>query len=75
MGNQENESSITTEAGLISYLNDVFFQNATRDEIVGRSHRPMGSVGWWEVPDRSNSFTLIARKAAFYKLPRTPSLT
>ncbi|KAI1101088.1 alpha/beta-hydrolase [Jackrogersella minutella] len=43
IGNQENEgtvfalfqSNITTEAALISYLNDVFFHNATRDEIAG----------------------------------------
>ncbi|KAM3152206.1 hypothetical protein ABEW05_007433 [Botrytis cinerea] len=83
IGNQENEgtvfalyqSSITTEAALTPYLNGVFFQNATRDEIAGCSHRPIEGVGWWEVPDRSNSFTLIARKAAYYKPPHTPSLT
>ncbi|KAK6615199.1 secreted lipase-like protein 5 [Botrytis cinerea] len=83
IGNQENErtvfalyqSSITTEAALTSHLNGVFFQNATRDEIAGCSHRPIEGVGWWEVPDLSNSFTLIARKAAYHKLPHTPSLT
>ncbi|KAJ2982084.1 hypothetical protein NUW58_g6522 [Xylaria curta] len=43
IGNQENEgtvfalfqSNITTESALVSYLNDVFFHNATRDEIAG----------------------------------------
>ncbi|KAF2470530.1 alpha/beta-hydrolase [Lindgomyces ingoldianus] len=43
IGNQENEgtifalfqSNITTEAALVSYLNDVFFHNANRDEIEG----------------------------------------
>ncbi|KAI1345321.1 Alpha/Beta hydrolase protein [Xylaria sp. FL0043] len=43
LGNQENEgtvfalfqSNITTEAALVSYLNDIFFHNATRDEIAG----------------------------------------
>ncbi|KAI3390867.1 hypothetical protein diail_8465, partial [Diaporthe ilicicola] len=42
IGNQENEgtvfslfqSNITTEADLVSYLQDVFFQNATRDEVA-----------------------------------------
>ncbi|KAI1822744.1 Alpha/Beta hydrolase protein [Xylaria intraflava] len=42
IGNQENEgtifslfqSNITTEAALVSYLNEVLFRNATRDEIA-----------------------------------------
>lgn len=29
------QSNITTEAALVSYLNDVFFHNATRDEVAG----------------------------------------
>ncbi|KAF1974304.1 alpha/beta-hydrolase [Bimuria novae-zelandiae CBS 107.79] len=43
IGNQENEATIfslfqeniTTEAALVSYLNDVFFHNATREEVEG----------------------------------------
>ncbi|KAL1857097.1 hypothetical protein Daus18300_010440 [Diaporthe australafricana] len=35
IGNQENESNITTEEDLISYLQKVFFHNATTDEVAG----------------------------------------
>ncbi|CAN8095376.1 unnamed protein product [Discula destructiva] len=43
IGNQENEGTvfalfqynITSEAALVSYLNNVFFRNATRNEVAG----------------------------------------